>query len=508
MVSRRRSDVCRAVLFGWLLLGVSIGHAEPVPDFAINAAISGSATVSTLALETKILFQNVGGTVFQVQSGYQRLANVKAAMSTIATQISTAGIAITQAISTMSLNYSGPIATHFDSISNAISSLQNIITSGLSGQLNTLNQLIDNYVSAKLGDSFRTMTQTLNSLAQAVANLRTAVTNARNAAGSSPTVSSTIARRYVTTRVVSDITNAVRLLKSDVPILVFIVRTTLGSIQTADEYLTGIADEANLRVNDVNQLGSTFSTDVNDFVGTVKTVTTTLTTAHDTLTQTYGATLQEKVQTDTNLKTVVDGLLSEINTIFNNGVSVGSTIDTTFATYLQLVLALDDDLSTFYGTSMCAVIKNLLQVLIENGPNAQFCFSKFGQKVFNFFVLHTYDSADCYRLQLSRFDKLRTGVVNIVQLMLHDIDDFIEYVERCTLFNDLQNCAPFLGTEYTTLLTYTTEKSDYLFRLLTKETNASYLRLAGCFSNSKHLLVLDAESMNIEIDTCEVNGPM
>uniref|UniRef100_A0A182MU22 Protein TsetseEP domain-containing protein n=1 Tax=Anopheles culicifacies TaxID=139723 RepID=A0A182MU22_9DIPT len=504
MVYRRRSDVFRrAVLVCWLLLGVSIGHAEPVPDFAINAAISGSATVSTLALETKILFQSVGGTVVEVRSGYQRLATVKDAMTTIATQLSTAGVALTQAISTMALNSSGPIATQFDSITNAISALQNIITSGLAGQLNTLNSLIDNYVSAKLGDSFRTMTQTLNMLTQAVANLRTAVTNARTAAGSSPTVSSVIARRFVTTRIVSDITNAVRVLKSDVPILVYIVRTTLGSFQTADEYLISIADEAQLRVNDVSLLGSSFSNDVNDFVDTVKTTTTTLTTTYDTLTATYGATLDATVQSDANLRPVVDGLLSDIDTIFNNGASAASTIDSTFATYLQLVLALDDDLATFYGTSMCAVIKNLLQVQIENGPNAQFCFSKFGQKVFNFFVLHTYDTADCYRLQLSRLDKLRTGVTNIVQLMLHDIEDFIENVELCTLFDNVQNCAPLLDTEYQTLFTYTTEKSNYLYRLLTKETNASYRRLEGCFSNTKHLLMLDAELMNREIFNCE-----
>ncbi|XP_049279972.1 uncharacterized protein LOC125762176 [Anopheles funestus] len=505
MFRHHRSNILRAVLCCWLFL--TIGHAEPVPEFAINAVVSGSATVSTLALETKALFVNAGGTTFQLNAGYNRLATVKAAMTTIATRLSTAGATLTQAISNMALNNSGPIATYFDSISSAIQSLQTIITSGLTAELNTLTGTIGNYVTAKFGDSFHTMSQTLTTLSQAVASLRTAVTNARNAAGSSPTVSATLVRRYLTTRIVTDITNAVRLLKSDVPILVYIVRTTLGSIQTADEYLSSIADEAHLRANDVNELGNNFSSDVNDFVVTVKTNTTQLTTARNTLIETYESTLQSDVQSDDNFGAMVGGLLTKIDSIYNDDVTVGSTIDGKFATYLQRVQALDDDLATFYGTSMCAVVQNLLQVLIENGPNAQFCFSKYGQKVFNFFVLHTYDSADCYRLQLIRLDKLLTATYNIVLLLLHDIDDFLENVERCTHFNNLENCVTFLGTEYQTLFTYTTEKRDYLYRLLTKETNASYYRLAGCFDNSKHLLMLDAEQMMSNIDHCELHGP-
>ncbi|XP_053666067.1 uncharacterized protein LOC128715211 [Anopheles marshallii] len=506
MFRRRRSSTLSAVLCCWLFL--NIGRAEPAPDFAINVAITGSGTVSSLALETKVLYQTVGGTVLDLQAGYKRLETAKVAMTSIANQLSAAGVTLSQAISTMALNNSGPIATYFDSITNAISALQTLITTGLTGQINTLNGIINTYVSAKLRDTFHTMSLTLATLSQSVASLRAAVTSARTAAGSSPTVSSTIAKKYVTTRIVSDITNGVRLLKSDVPILVYIVRSTLGSFQTADQYLVGIADEANLRVNDVNQLGSSYSNDVNDFVGTVKTATADLPSAYSKLTQSYGDTLQSKVQSDADLKPVVEGILSEIGAIFDDSISIEGTIDSVFATHLQLVLALDDDLLTFYGTSMCAIIQSLLQVLIENGPNAQFCFSKFGQKVFNFFVLHTYDAADCFRLQLARLDQLRTGVSSIVQLMLHDIDDFIANVESCTLFNDIQNCASFLGPEYQTLFTYTTQKRDYLYRLLTKETNASYLRLAGCFSNSKHLLMLDAETMRTDIDSCELNGPL
>ncbi|XP_052898292.1 uncharacterized protein LOC128305048 [Anopheles moucheti] len=506
MFYRRRSSTLSAVLCCWLFL--NIGTAEPAPDFAINVAISGSSTISSLALETKVLYQSVGGTVLQLQGGYQRLENAKAAMTTIANQLSSASVTLTQAISTMALNNNGPIATYFDSVTNAISTLQILITTGLTGQINILNDIINTYVSAKLRDSFHTMSQSLAILSRSVANLRAAVTSARTAAGSSPTVSSTIARKYVTPTIVADVTNGVRLLKSDVPSLVYIVRSTLGSFQTADQYLVDIADEANLRVNDVNQLGSSYSNDVNEFAGTVKTVTADLTTAYNKLTQSYGDMLQSNVQANANLKPVVEGLLSKIGSIFDDSVTIEGTIDSVVATHLQLVLALDDDLITFYGTSMCSIIQSLLQVLIENGPNAQFCFSKFGQKVFNFFVLHTYDSADCFRLQFARLDQLRTGVSSIVQLMLHDIDDFIANVEGCTLFNNIQNCASFLGTEYQTLFTYTTQKRDYLSRLLTKETNSSYLRLAGCFSNSKHLLMLDAQSMKTDIDSCELNGPL
>uniref|UniRef100_A0A182SKL4 Uncharacterized protein n=1 Tax=Anopheles maculatus TaxID=74869 RepID=A0A182SKL4_9DIPT len=467
-----------------------IGQAEPVPDFAINAVITGSSTVASLALETKLLFDEAGGTVFELQAGYNRLAIVKDAMSDIATKISNAGAALTQAIATMALNKSGPIPTYFDPITSAITSLQALLTNGLTTQLNTLNNTIDRFVSAKLGDSFRTMSQTLSTLSQSVANLRAAVIAARQAAGSSTTVSSTIARRYVTTRIVSDITNGVRLLKSDVPILVYVIRSTLGSFQSADVYLTGITAEAQLRETDIKDQATGYSFDVNEYVGAIKTNTTTvLTNPYTKLSQTYTATLQTKVEADANLKTVVDGLLTGIKSLFDTGAtSATDKIDTTIAAYLQLVLTLDDDLATFYGTSMCAIVKDLLQVLIENGPNAQFCFSKFGTKVFNLFVLHTYDSAACYRLQYIRFDKLRNGIYNIITLMLHDIEDFIEYLERCTQFKNLQNCDSFLGAEYQTLFTYTTEKRDALYRLLTQETNASYYRLEGCFSNSKHLL--------------------
>ncbi|XP_050078222.1 uncharacterized protein LOC126565124 [Anopheles maculipalpis] len=505
----RRFSILKATIFGWLCL--SIGRAEPVPDFAINVAITGSATVSSLALETKLLFRDVGSTVFDLQAGYDRLATVKDALSDIATKISTAGSTLTQAISTMAVNNNGPIATYFDPITNSINSLQALITGGLATQLNTLNTNIDRYVSNKLGDSFRTMSQTLNTLSQSVVNLRTAVTSARQAAGSSSTVSSTIARRYVTTRIVSDITNGVRLLKSDVPILVYIVRTTLGSFQTADVYLSGITAEAQLREAEVIEQGTTYKFDVNEFVGTIKTNTTTvLSNAYSQLSGTYASTLKSKVEEDSNFKTVVDGMLTGVKSIFDNDAALAITnnIDSTIATYFQRILALDDDLGTFYGTSMCGIVRDLLQVLIENGPNAQFCFSKFGTRVFNFFVLHTYDSAACYRLQFIRLEKLRNGIYNIITLMLHDIEDFIEYLERCTQFSNVDNCDNFLGAEYQTLFSLTTKKRDALYRLLAQETSASYYRMEGCFSNSKHLLVLDAEEMKASIDNCKVNGPL
>uniref|UniRef100_A0A182QSI4 Protein TsetseEP domain-containing protein n=1 Tax=Anopheles farauti TaxID=69004 RepID=A0A182QSI4_9DIPT len=497
----------RAVLGCWMLLGLA--NAEPVPDFAINAAISGSATVSTLALETKALFQSISLVPLQLKSGYKRLETVTTALEQIATQLVTTGATLAQAISTMTLNNSGPIPTFFNDISNAISTLQAIISSGLNGQMNTLTQNIDSYVTIKLQDSFRTLIGTLNSLSQTLTALRTAVTNARTASGSSPTVSATVARRFVTSRIVADFTSSVRLLKSDVPILVFILRTTMGSFQNADVYLISITAEAKLREQDVADYGTAYATEVNSYASTLKTNTTTeLGTPYQAVKQAYATDLKTTVETDANFKSTVDGMFTKMDGLFADSPTVSGTIDNTFSAYLQQILALDDDLAAFYGTSMCSLIQDLVQVLIENGPNAQFCFSKFGQKVFNLFVTHTYDVTDCYRLQMFRLERLRTTAYYFVKLILHDIEDVVENVQHCIRIADYQQCVPFLGSEYLKLFTYTTEKRDYLYRLLEKETQGSYLRMAGCYSNSKHLLILDAELMQSDIDYCDINGPL
>uniref|UniRef100_A0A182NUG1 Secreted protein n=1 Tax=Anopheles dirus TaxID=7168 RepID=A0A182NUG1_9DIPT len=432
----------RAILWSWLLLG--IGHAEPVPDFAINVAISGSATVSSLALETKVLFQSISSSTLQLKSGYNRLAAVTTALEQISSKIVTAGTALTQAISTMSLNNNGPIATYFNDISTALSTLQGLVGNGLSSQMATLNQNIDNFVTAKLQDSFRSMSTSLGLLSQAVAAMRTAVTSAKNASGSSPTVSPTTAKKYVTARIITDLTNAIRLLKSDIPIMVLVVHATLGSFQDADVYLTGITGEAELRVQDIVGYGSDFETDVNAFAGALKTNTRTeLDTPYQALKLDYANELKATVEADTDFKSAIDGLFTKLDTLLADGATISSTFDSTVNAYLAHVLALDDDLTTFYGTSMCSVIKMVVQVVIKNGPYAQFCFSKFAQKVFNLFVTHTYDAADCYRLQVYRLEQLRTAIHSIVQLILHDIEELLENVQQCVRLNDYPHCVPF-----------------------------------------------------------------
>ncbi|XP_061515196.1 uncharacterized protein LOC133393599 [Anopheles gambiae] len=505
MLHPRRSCAFKAILFCWLFLGV--GRADPLPDFAINAVISGSSTVSSIALETKAFFVDVAGPTVLLQSGYTRIERALAALTSIAGQLSTTGVTLTQAISTMSLNKNGPIATYFDPISAAITKLQRLITTDLTGQLTNLTAEIDHYVKDNFLDSFKALGPTLVTLSQAVTNLRTAVTSARAASGTAVTVSPNDVKKFVTTRVISDITNGVRLLRTNVPILVYIVKSTLSSFQSADQYLVGLVQEAMQREQDVIALGVSNTADVNASVTTVtQSLTTELNGPYSRLTQLYRTKLQVTVEANATFKAMVDGWLNDTAPLFDN-VDIGGKLETIYSTYVQQVLALDDDLAAFYGSSMCSLVYHLLQSLIENGPYAQFCFSKYGQKVFNFFVLHATDVEDCYRLQMTRLDKLVPALLNIVKLMVHDIDDFAVHVERCTQFKNLQNCVPYLGAEYKTLLGYTATKRDYLYRLATKETNGSYYRLAGCYHNGEHIMLLNAEEMKIEIDKCKINGP-
>uniref|UniRef100_A0A182TKG1 Uncharacterized protein n=1 Tax=Anopheles melas TaxID=34690 RepID=A0A182TKG1_9DIPT len=410
---------------------MQVGRADPLPDFAINAVISGSSTVSSIALETKALFLWMWP----------------------ARRCPATGVTLTQAISTMSLNKNPPNR-------NLFRSDQRCDHEAATTHHHRSDRAADQpYLTLP---TFKALGPTLVTLSQAVTNLRTAVTNARAASGTAVTVSANDVKKFVTTRVISDITNGVRLLRTNVPILVCIVKSTLSSFQSADQYLVGLVQEALQREQDVIALGVSNTADVNASVTTVtESLTTELNGPYSKLTQLYRTKLQVTMEANATFKAMVDGWLNDTAPLFDN-LDVGGKLETIYSTYVQQVLALDDNLAPFYGSSMCI---------------------KYGQKVFNFFVLHATDIEDCYRLQMTRLDKLVPALLNIVKLMVHNIDDFAVHVERCTQFNNLQNCVPYLGAEYKTLLAYTATKRDYLYRLATKETNVSYYRLAGCYHN-------------------------
>uniref|UniRef100_A0AAG5DCC9 Secreted protein n=1 Tax=Anopheles atroparvus TaxID=41427 RepID=A0AAG5DCC9_ANOAO len=496
-------------LLGVTFMVVDITRAEPRPDFAVNGQISGTSTITTTALEGKSLFTSMTSIAFNPTSGYGRLATVTTALNTIATRLSNAGTTLTQAIATLSTNNSGPIATFFDAVTSAITELRAIINGGLTTELDTITANVENNISSQFTDSFRSLESSLTTLSQALTAMRTAVQRARTAAGTRNPIPSSIMRTHVTTRIVGDVTNAVRALNSNLPVLVYIIKTTLGALQTADQYLLSITAEVQLRAQEVSDIANAFGSSMAEYVSSIKTdFELYLKDPYVKLQVEYAADLEPTFTAVTGYQALFGPIFDTTDAIYSDDTELNGVINTAFTAFIEGAVALDDAQLQFYGSAICTTLQNVIQVLIVNGKNSPFCYSKYAPKVFNMFLINTFDTTDCYRLQSTRFETFQTGLLDIVRLIVHDIEDFIELFETCNLFNDISTCMSYLAGEYSTLFAYTTTKREYLERLLQKEVEASLLRLGACISNSKHLLILDAETMEAEIAQCELDGPI
>ncbi|KFB46407.1 hypothetical protein ZHAS_00014404 [Anopheles sinensis] len=486
---------------------LQIARAEPRPDFAVNGQISGTATITSLALETKDLFTSVGAKVFDLSGGYTRLSKVKTAMDTIATKISKAGETFTQALASLSTNNSNNIAANFDPVFSAITALRTLVTTGLQAEQNVISSNAETAITSKIADNFRALAAALSTISQALTALRNGVQSARNAAGNTNPIPAATMRRFVTSNLITNLTIAVRQLKSDIPSLVYVVTTTLSSLQNADQFLISITAEAQRRATEVGVLADNYGGFIDTYVSSIKTnISTGLETPYVELQADYVADLEPTFQLSTGYDALFDPMFTTMDAIYSDDTDITGVIDTAFQVHQQAATVLDNNLLQFYGNTVCKALQDLIQVLIINGKDNGFCYSKFFTKVFNMFVIHTYDAGNCYQLEITRFEDFHAGLRSIVQLILHDIEDFIELFEGCSQFTDVASCTSYLVGEYNTLLAFTLTKRDYLKQILEKEAEASLLRLTACFANSKHLLMVDAEEMVVSIAVCKEFG--
>uniref|UniRef100_A0A182JIV3 Protein TsetseEP domain-containing protein n=1 Tax=Anopheles atroparvus TaxID=41427 RepID=A0A182JIV3_ANOAO len=500
---------------GWLL-GAGLlcclgrGVALPFPDFGIPGPVSNSAKVRTGALAISNDFNNVDEYGIELLSSYSTLAIVRDTLYSISEEVASAGKAIGTAFATLATSTGPSIDTVFNGATSAITSMEALLSTSFTEEYTTLENAIGSYVTDEFRDSFTELTGALNSLRQAVGRLKPAVEQAKTASKNSATIAPTLISKYVTPKMIQDVLDGLVRTRANIQVITYTVTNSLSKLEVADEFIIDITAEAEMQSVGVESAFEEFS------IATTSVASDTSDELVEALQEGYGletdaiALIQTELDASTDFTINFVPQLSTVDGILGTAAlaSFGLDINDRIADYLELLGAVDDDVTTFFSDEACLPIFELVHVLIDNGPYATFCFEKYAAQVFNLFPNFVSLASNCYADESVKLDALYVAVLPLVQLILFDVEDLSESLTTCISYPDDALCFSMISPLYETLLALTTTKRDYILQLFEHETDASVQRFSACYHAQKFRLRQVMYELETDVELCETEGPL
>ncbi|XP_035918875.1 uncharacterized protein LOC118517118 [Anopheles stephensi] len=495
----------------WFILAL-VGRdalAEPRPDFGIDAKIAGSDLAKAVATEAGISFDHIDFKTITLQSQYTVLKTLKEQMTIIGTNIATVGLQLTSKLETLAPS-KGDMPQVYSDVTNAIGTLRALLNTGLTAQTTVIEQLVGMYISDMLADASRQLVATLDRLAPQLALIQKGVNDAIVAYGSNVGLPDAYLRRYVSPKVVYELLRILQDLKSDLPLVTFIVELTLGHLSTADAFLLEFMDNVDGKVFETLMHYDTLKQEVlNDWMLQANAIVQPLQSSYRQQTTDIAFIKNDLQGMDTYdqfLKPVLDGyeeLLGNANLL-----TLPGKVELIYADYLVAVVALDDYLDRFYDAKLCAPMRAILQVLIASGPWADYCFSKYSPRLLGLVAINSNRFLMCYQIEAARLSNLDALLDRLVVQIQFDIDDLAEHLVEC--FNRIEdgaNCIASIGPYYSELVANLKLKVDDVLRLLTIQTKASANRAAACVAGGKCGFMASIETYIKDIQLCDEKGP-
>ncbi|XP_058056582.1 uncharacterized protein LOC131207963 [Anopheles bellator] len=496
--------------FGWLILGLWCQHAfgSPRPDFGLHGSVAGSASVVTVAGEAATLFDLIDRKTITLNSQYNTLYTLKDALTEIGSEIAIAGQTLTSQLETLA-NSTGPLLDAFNNVTSALGNLSTVLTGNLTSQQSAIEQAVGPAIGLMLSDALNRLTATLHRLEESLNKAKLGAIDAQHAYGSAP-IPATDIRRYITPKIIDTLQRAEQDMKSDLPLVTYIIELTLGHLEAADIYLSGFMSGADDAVQDAVSYFSPFYVEASeDAVATGEMVFTDIQTAYKNQTTQLNFIMADLAAMDSYATAMQLVFAKYANAIDDARLQLlYDSIGTMFTTYFGLAAQLDDFLDQFLDVMLCEPVRAVLDVLIASGPWADYCFSKYSPRLSALAIVLSYDFQECYQIEATRLQRLFTLTERMVTQMLFDVADLADNVLDCFYqIAGASDCYAQIGPYYIELADTLALKKGDLEQLIDFETNANAARMGSCVSTAKYNMVLSAEAIVSAIGQCETSGP-
>ncbi|XP_050077610.1 uncharacterized protein LOC126564577 [Anopheles maculipalpis] len=491
-----------------ILLGQD-AFGDPRPDFGLSAKVAGSALTKTVAAEAYLDFDQIDFKTITLKSQYSVLKSLNQQMTTIGANIAATGKTLTTALETLAPS-TGPLPQVYSDVTNAIGTLRALLETGLVPQTTIIEQLVGTYISDMLSDATRQLIATLNRLTTQINLIQKGVNDAIGAYGTNINIPDAFLRRYVSPKVVYELLRILQDLKSDLPLVTFIVELTLGHLSTADAFLLEFLDSVDVKVYETVMHYDTLKQEV------VESSQLQANAIVSPLQTSYRQQLADIAYIKSDLEAMdtynefLKPVLVAYETLLGttNMLTLPGKVDVIYNEYLKAVVALDDYLDRFYNAKLCAPVRSVLNVLIASGPWADYCFSKYSPRLLGLVSVNSNRFLMCYQIEATRLSNLSPLVDRLVVQILFDIDDLAQHLVECfNRIEDGSNCIASIAPYYSDLAANLNLKVDDVLRLLTIQTKASASRAAACVASGKCGFVASTETYIKDVKLCEEKGP-
>uniref|UniRef100_A0A182W716 Uncharacterized protein n=1 Tax=Anopheles minimus TaxID=112268 RepID=A0A182W716_9DIPT len=463
---------------------------DPRPDFGIDGKIAGSVQANTVATEAGVAFDLIDFKTITLKSKNTVLKNLKLALTTIGNNIAITGQQLTGKLETLAPS-KGTLPKVYDEVTAVIGTLRTLLQTGLAAQTTPIEQMVGTYITDMLTDASRQLLGTLDKLSTQITLVQRAVNDAVAAYGSN-TIPEPYLRRYVSPKMIYELLRILHDLKSDLPLVAYIIELTLGHLSTADAYLLDMMESVDGKVFDTLMHYDTLKQEVmTDLYAIGNAIVAPLELSYEQQLADFAFIKNDLIAMDTYeefLKPALDAYESWLG--ITNRDTIPTSVETIYTNYLSSVVSLDDHLDRFYDAKLCSPIKSTVDVLVASGPWADYCFSKYSPRLLGLVSVHSNRFLMCYQMEADRLMGIAEIVDRLVVQIVYNVEDLAKHLVACyNSMEDSANCIAWIGPYYSELAANLKLQIDDVLRLLTVQTKASANRAAACIAAGKSMLL-------------------
>uniref|UniRef100_A0AAG5DAV8 Protein TsetseEP domain-containing protein n=1 Tax=Anopheles atroparvus TaxID=41427 RepID=A0AAG5DAV8_ANOAO len=483
-----------------VLCAVQLTVALPRPDFGINIEVFSADRTDAVAVGVSVLLNELWNTnPITLNAGYQTLADLVEEIDAIGGEF--AG-RVSEVFSTISdlANADADVASSFTAVYSAISSLEGYVSTGVSTNFdNLVGFLEDNEIVTMLQDAFGKIQNTLSDLGDALDELKLDIGEVVTEAGSG-SITKSLLRSILKPSKTTELTIQVQNLKADLPLVFYILMTTKDLVKMADDYIINSSNVAESAVEYINTGLSALVDEVEGYSLATSNVQAIVTDVSEVNLDFAALDLS-----------TIPAIQSETNHFGETyGVDLQTTITAMtghFNNYMTDIPTVADGYSNFYENDGCAHIYDIVTVLINFGPYAEYCFEKYGDQGIALFEQNARRANECVDREITRLLKLQEVLVSIAEMLVFSIEDLLQTVMVCVANADYCNDSD-IDTYLSDLHSAIDEYHLYdLEDIVDYETDAGLARLNSCFTAAKYGMLVEISELQSGIAYCEANGP-
>uniref|UniRef100_A0A182WJM7 Protein TsetseEP domain-containing protein n=1 Tax=Anopheles minimus TaxID=112268 RepID=A0A182WJM7_9DIPT len=487
--------------------------AEPRPGFGLTNNLSATSKITEEKNDAKSESDAISAlTVAALTSGMTKLTTVKTKVETVITQFSQKVQAVATGYDTLVGATDGNIDNAFGPFITAIDAAVTYITGDGATIATDLAGISYTGIADQLTDAFTRIVGGLGDVKTKTLAVKTGVLAAFNSA-QSPSVNSDVLRQHVTLKTMYNLLSSVTKLRTYLPLVKYILKTTIENIAEADTYVAALKSSL---TNDVTTITGSFT-------NSLQTRTTALAndigTAFSSQAVGFGV-----VRTTVNAMTGISGATaySDLQSALSSLTSALSVARRVSATS-TMQSAFDDissGLTTLINTlsSSVSVVDNpltvlLIDTLMGNDEYGRYCYQKYKEPVEALFDMSFDGGWMCIDKEIVRLMHLQTALFLIIDQIAIDLEDIESQIGVCNTLGLASNsnvnaCVSALAGYYSPLFAATRQKIDLVYEIATNEAVASKQRLLICFQLvNLDVSVIQVAAITEGLTICSQNGP-